>query len=75
MDTSLSDGEFKHIPFRFYSSDDAPFIQRLVKPFMDDGKPKTLLNLIKEVYPNNCDKGSLYLQKSLVVDIVYIILV
>lgn len=56
MDTSLSDGEFKHIPFRFYSSDDTPFIQRLVKPFMDDGKPKTLLNLIKEVYPNYCDK-------------------
>lgn len=57
MDTSGSDGEFKHIPFRFYSTDEGPFIQKLVKPFTE-GQPKSLLNLIEEVYPDiGCDKG------------------
>ncbi len=57
MDTTNSDGEFRHIPFRFYSSDDGPFIQKLVRPFTEDGQPKTLQNLLQDIYPTTCDTG------------------
>lgn len=58
MDTSSTDGEFKHIPFRIYCSDEGPFIQKLVKPFTEDSQPKLLQNLIEEIFPDTCKQGS-----------------
>ncbi|XP_065226905.1 autophagy protein 5 [Planococcus citri] len=56
MDTSSNEGEFKHIPFRLYTTDDAPFVQKLIKPYNEDKQQKVLSNLIQEIYPSNYDK-------------------
>lgn len=60
MDTCNNESEFKHIPFRIYSTDEGPFVQKLVKPSTNDGRPKLLQNLIQEIYPDICDKGNFF---------------
>ncbi|CAB0044726.1 unnamed protein product [Trichogramma brassicae] len=48
---ATSDEGFKYIPFRCYISEDK-YIQRLVKPLLEDGHRKTLKHLLNEVFPN-----------------------
>lgn len=57
MDTSANEGEFKHIPFRLYTTDAAPFVQKLMKPYTEEKQQKILTNLIQEIYPNGYDKS------------------
>ncbi|XP_014223601.1 autophagy protein 5 [Trichogramma pretiosum] len=48
---ATSDEGFKYIPFRCYISEDK-YIQRLVKPLLEDGHRKTLKHLLNELFPN-----------------------
>ncbi|XP_030747753.1 autophagy protein 5 [Sitophilus oryzae] len=53
MEPSGDNEYFKYIPFRCYIDDS--YKQKLVKPVTDEGKRKTLLDLLKETFP---DKSS-----------------
>lgn len=48
---------FKNIPFRLYSPSQPP-IQRLIKPFSDDGRRVTLGDLL-EFLPNSIQEGEI----------------
>ncbi|XP_018333426.1 autophagy protein 5 [Agrilus planipennis] len=50
MEKSADQDYFKHIPFRCYFEDN--YKQKLVKPITEDGKKKTLSDLLQEVYPD-----------------------
>lgn len=66
MDTSGGE-EFKNIPFRLYTTDNAPFVQKLIKPYAEEKQQKTLTNLIQEIYPTSYDKRTLsfYFKKTI----------
>ncbi|KAK0089269.1 hypothetical protein PV325_008209 [Microctonus aethiopoides] len=51
MEPTNNDEGFKYIPFRCYTVDEK-YIQKLVKPFNEEGERKTLKNLLKEVFPH-----------------------
>lgn len=49
MEVTGDQDHFKYIPFRFYLDDG--YKQKLVKPVAEDGKHKTLEDLLKEIMP------------------------
>ena len=53
MEISGDRDHFKHIPFRFYQDDG--YRQKLVRPVTEDGRRKTLHDLLAEMYPNRID--------------------
>lgn len=50
MEPSADHEQFKYIPFRCYLEDG--YRQKLVKPLNDDGKKKTLQDLLGEMFPS-----------------------
>ncbi|XP_018579453.1 autophagy protein 5 [Anoplophora glabripennis] len=50
MESSADHEQFKYIPFRCYLEDG--YRQKLVKPLNDDGKKKTLQDLLTEMFPS-----------------------
>lgn len=58
MEIPTGEETFKYIPFRCYHlNKDYCMVQKLVKPTTDQGKLKTLGNLIEEVFPDEANKG------------------
>ncbi|XP_050294009.1 autophagy protein 5 [Anthonomus grandis grandis] len=53
MEFSGETDHFKHIPFRCYIDDG--YRQKLVKPVTDDGRKKTLRDLLTELFPDKSD--------------------
>lgn len=58
MEVTGENDHFKHIPFRCYVDDG--YKQKLVKPIHDDGKKKTLGDLLNEIFPETSN-GKLFL--------------
>lgn len=48
MEVPSDSDHFKHIPFRCYIDD--IYKQKLIKPTHDDGRKKTLLDLLQEMF-------------------------
>lgn len=53
MEVSGEQDHFKYIPFRCYLDDG--YRQKLIKPVAEDGKRKTLEDLLNEMFPDKCD--------------------
>lgn len=49
MEVSSENEHFKYIPFRCYMNDG--YRQKLVKPVSEDGRRKTLQDLLNELFP------------------------
>lgn len=53
MESSADHEQFKYIPFRCYLEDG--YRQKLVKPLNEDGRKKTLQDLLNEMFPSRSD--------------------
>lgn len=60
MEVSSENDHFKHIPFRCYIDDG--YRQKLIKPVTEDGKKKTLKDLLIEMFPDKSE-GELSCEK------------
>lgn len=53
MEVSGDSDHFKYIPFRCYVEDG--YKQKLVKPVAEDGRRKTLQDLLNELFPDKIE--------------------
>lgn len=53
MEATGENDHFKHIPFRCYVDDG--YKQKLITPVHEDGRRKTLGDLLQEIFPNTKD--------------------